>query len=402
MTAANFRAALVLAIGLLGGLPVFAQQADGDASQLLEDVERSVEEEQSERNELKAREQKLSRDVGAIRKRLVEAAATVQHHEASMVELEDRLVELEALEAQKTKLLEQERADFAQVLYALERLARFPPEAMIAQPSSPADTVRTAILLRSLVPEVERRAARVRYEVESLGRAREQARERRQQLATERESIERETTVLNDLMAEKRQLIQRTAAERKASDERLAQLRREAGNLRDLVDRLDRDRKAEAQKVAAQAARPTPVPSVLTGTPITARQGSLPMPVVGTLAGQFGETNANGVKLRGIRIASRPGAQVIAPHEGTAVYAGEFRGYGQLLIIEHSGGYHTLLAGMARIDSEMGSQVLSGEPVGVMGSGTTGQPVLYLELRRGGRPINPLPWMAAAGRVPQG
>lgn len=403
-----FRAApiplFVLIAALLRFDPVHAQETSGNAEQLLEDVERSVIEEQSERDELKARERTLAADVGSIRARLVEAARLVQTHEASLVQLEDRLVELEALEVEKAQLLEQERADFAQVLYALERLARFPPEAMIAQPSSPADTVRTAILLRSLVPEVERRAARVRYEVEQLARARKQANERREQLVLESAALEREAEVLNGLMADKRQLISRTEAERRASDDRLATLRREAGDLRSLVDRLEKDRQRESQQqqAAAQAARPTPQPSILTGKPITSRQGNLPMPVVGTLAGRFGETNENGVKLRGIRIAARSGAQVIAPHEGSIVYAGEFRGYGQLLIIEHSGGYHTLLAGMARIDSEMGGQVLSGEPVGVMGSGTAGQPVLYLEIRRGGRPINPLPWIAASGRVPQG
>lgn len=408
MSAAGLRTALFLFLCALTFELAVAQQSGQKTEQLLEDVERSVREEQSERDELKARERKLAEDLGSIRQRLVEVAATVRKHEASMVQLEDRLVELEALEVEKVQLLEKERADFAQVLYALERLARFPPEAMIAQPSSPADTVRTAILLRSLVPEVERRAARVRYEVESLARAREQARERRQQLSNERAAIERETATLNELMADKRQIASRTASERKASDARLSQLQKEAGNLRDLVARLERDRRQAEQQAAArneqtsQVARANPQPSILTGVPITSRQGNLPMPVVGVLAGQFGETNENGVKLRGIRIAARSSAQVVAPHEGTTVYAGEFRGYGQLLIIEHSGGYHTLLAGMERIDSEMGNQVLSGEPVGVMGAGVSGRPVLYLELRRGGRPINPLPWIAASGRIPQG
>ena len=87
-------------------------------------------------------------------------------------------------------------------------------------------------------------------------------------------------------------------------------------------------------------------------------------------------------------------AQVIAPHNGKVVFAGNFRGYGQLLIIDHGEGYHTLLAGMVRIDGTMGQYVLSGEPVGVMGTPKDGKPSLYIELRRNSQPINPIPWLA--------
>jgi len=88
-------------------------------------------------------------------------------------------------------------------------------------------------------------------------------------------------------------------------------------------------------------------------------------------------------------------AQVIAPFEGKVAFAGQFRGYGQLLIIEHGGGYHTLLAGMARIDVHVDQWILTGEPVGIMGRKGARKPALYLEIRKQGQPINPLPWLAA-------
>ena len=84
---------------------------------------------------------------------------------------------------------------------------------------------------------------------------------------------------------------------------------------------------------------------------------------------------------------------MIAPFDGVVAFSGPFRGYGQLLILEHSEGYHTLLAGMTRLDSDVGQRVLAGEPVGVMSP--DGDPSLYVELRRNGQPINPLPWLAA-------
>jgi septal ring factor EnvC (AmiA/AmiB activator) len=82
------------------------------------------------------------------------------------------------------------------------------------------------------------------------------------------------------------------------------------------------------------------------------------------------------------------------------VFAGPFRDYGLLLILAHGDGYHTLLAGMSRLHGAVGQQVLAGEPVGEMGDAGAGPPMLYVELRRGGEPINPTPWLAAGkGKV---
>jgi septal ring factor EnvC (AmiA/AmiB activator) len=114
------------------------------------------------------------------------------------------------------------------------------------------------------------------------------------------------------------------------------------------------------------------------------------------LAGVYGQNIGNGATRKGITIETLSHAQVIATYDGQVVFAGAFRGYGQLLIIEHGGGYHSLLAGLARIDSDIGQTVVAGEPVGVMGRLAGARPVLYLELRRNGQPINPLPWLAAS------
>jgi septal ring factor EnvC (AmiA/AmiB activator) len=117
--------------------------------------------------------------------------------------------------------------------------------------------------------------------------------------------------------------------------------------------------------------------------------------VVGRIIGRFGQTLSTGLTRKGMRLQTASGAQVVAPYEGRVVYAGKFRGYGELLIIEHGEGYHSLLSGLARIDNTIGQWVVAGEPVGVMGRPDSRKPVLYVELRRNGQPINPLPWLAA-------
>jgi septal ring factor EnvC (AmiA/AmiB activator) len=127
-------------------------------------------------------------------------------------------------------------------------------------------------------------------------------------------------------------------------------------------------------------------------------RGSLPLPVRGRIVGRFGQTTERGTKAKGITVLARPLAQVIAPHDGRVAFAGPYRGYGQLLIIEHGDGYHTLLAGLSRIDGSVGQWLLAGEPVGQMGPESDGKPKLYVEIRRNGQPINPLPWLAAEER----
>ena len=120
------------------------------------------------------------------------------------------------------------------------------------------------------------------------------------------------------------------------------------------------------------------------------------LPATGRVVRRFGAADRDGGRSEGIIIETRPAAHVAAPRQGTVVFAGPFRGYGRLLIIEHDQGYHVLLAGLDRIDAVVGDEVLAGEPVGAMTATSNRKPNLYLELRRSGRPINPLPWLAAS------
>ena len=127
------------------------------------------------------------------------------------------------------------------------------------------------------------------------------------------------------------------------------------------------------------------------------------MPVRGQLVLAYGQRalGADSVS-KGISIQTRTQAQVVAPYDGQVVYAGKFRGYGQILIIEHDGRYHTLLAGLERIDAVVGQWILAGEPIGVMGSPQERSPELYLEFRHAGQPVNPLPWLATTDEKVQG
>ncbi|HEY8194831.1 MAG TPA: peptidoglycan DD-metalloendopeptidase family protein [Hyphomicrobium sp.] len=144
--------------------------------------------------------------------------------------------------------------------------------------------------------------------------------------------------------------------------------------------------------------------------PFASAQGKLPLPAQGRRALAFGDKTQYGGQSKGVVIETRYAAQVTSPCDGWVVYAGEFRSYGQLLIINAGDGYHVLLAGLSQIDVQPGQFVLTAEPVGTMSGGqrntqTSAQvsgPVLYVELRKDGRPIDPDPWWASGQQKVQG
>lgn len=413
---------LVLAFALAAAPALAAGEGTpaGNPGRRLENVERALEAERLQGQQLRRRAAALEQELERLRLDLVAQARTIQGIEHEAAVFEARLSDLEAVARDKSDMLARQRDQFARVLGALQRLARYPPEALIAEPASPADTVRGAIVLRAAVPEIERRAGRLRQDLDGLAAARAEIETRRARLAALATSLEAERRRLDELLARKSGLKRETDAESRKAEARARTLAEEAATLKDLLDRLEeerrlreeqpyrqgeelRTRKEETEAPAKPKARlgpatrtpPAGAPPSSAGKPIETARGKLPFPAVGRVVAQYGQALDTGLARKGIEIETRAGAQVVASHDGRVAFAGPFRGYGLLLIIEHGDGYHTLLSGMAEIAGLIGQSVVAGEPVGVMGRPDGAKPVLYLELRRGGQPINPLPWLAA-------
>ncbi|MGO1120446.1 murein hydrolase activator EnvC family protein [Rhodovibrionaceae bacterium A322] len=158
---------------------------------------------------------------------------------------------------------------------------------------------------------------------------------------------------------------------------------------------------SQPSKTAALAVLPLEKPKDL--RPFPKKPGGLLQPARGRVLERYGQESKKDLSgtSRGLLIQTRNSAQVISPFDGKVVYAGEFRGYGLILIIEHDERYHSLIAGFDRLYVGVDQWILAGEPIGVMGAG--GQlPELYLELRRSGQPIDPLPWLASNENKAQG
>ena len=407
----------LLLLGLAGAIAApAAGAAPEDNARRLKEIERAQKAAEQEKGKLEARAQKLEEELADLRARLLAAAAEVRNQADILTGIETKLAGLAQEEQTRLARIQSDRARMAELLGALERLARLPPEAVIAHPGDPTDTVKSAMLLRSAVPELKARADRLAAELTGLADVRRSLDRERRAAAATRDELARRQADAQVLVAKREEVLTQTEVERDAAAQHLADLAAEASDLRDLMDRLEadratrmRDRPAEmTRQLTQEAQRQQAVkdkvaalsPSLgkppldpKTGAPKSGGPaGGLIMPVAGKVAVRYGEPDRFGSTSRGVTLEARPGEPVVAPYDGNVMFAGPFKGYGLILIVEHANGYHSLVAGLGRIDAQVGQQVLTGEPLGTAaapGAAADGAPTLYYELRRGGQPINP-------------
>ncbi len=398
-------AVLIASVSLAWAWP--CARADEPEAQLQE-IERALEEGHQRKAEIDRKAANLSRGISLLRAQSIGAAKAIQDNEERLMGIAERLGELNARAAESRAALARRQAQMAGTLAALERVARRPPEALLALPTPPLDAMRGAILLRAVLPPLEARVRALGRDLAALSELRAEIAKQREEMGAAARALTKKRGALEGLMARKRELRDRLRADSDETARKLDELAAEARDLRDLVARIQAARarpaptetpapRAEEPRLRERAAAlPTGRPQELRSSrPFTEARGSLTMPVRGRLVRLYGERTRADMRSRGIAIEASGGGQVVAPYDGEVVFAGPFRGYGQLLIIAYGEGYHLLLAGLSKIDCVVGQWLLAGEPVGVMGPSESGNPQLYIELRHNGDPINPLPWMAA-------
>ena len=417
--------------------------------------------------ELQSDLDKIAAERERINARLVETAKLIQQSEGQLSLIESRLGELEAQERHLRGSLELRHGSISALLAAMQRMGRNPPPVMVTRREDALTMVRSAMLLASAFPELRSQAVALSEQLNDLMRVKTSIR-------TEGEKLRAETSRLNDarvrlagVQEEKRQSLSERQAELAQVRQAAADISKSVADLGDLISKLDKEVAERTglgsyeKEIAAApptspfattveppagakppaAAPPTKSAAGTGGSPAEERdasivlapsggdrvamltpgrikpqiafseaRGILPMPASGKRVLKFGEKTQYGSQSKGLVLETRHGGQVVSPCDGWIVYAGEFRSYGQLLIINAGGGYHILLAGLSQIDVQLGQFVLTGEPVGVMstaGRTTPGKaqdnaPVLYIEFRKDQRPIDPDPWWADASRKVQG
>ena len=364
-----------------------AQRAAEPPENKLREVERAIEAGRNRSEELDREAARIDDELQQLQRTLVDSARRAQTQEETVTELETRLGSYRVEERALLASLDERRAAIDKTLGALQRIGRAPPSTLVAGPNNVADAMRTSVLLSAIVPALTAQAETFRSELVALRQIRTEIARRRANLDSAVGRLRREQVALDRLIARKARLRTQTLAESEEERRQIAALSASANDLKGLIDRLERRPQAAPQRLAL---RP---PSA--ATPFSRARGSLALPARGEIVTRFGERSAVGLRSQGILVETRPDAQVVAPYDGQIVFAGAFRRYGELLIIAHGEGYHTLLAGFASIDGIVGQWLLAGEPVGKMGQlDSQRKPELYIELRQNGEPINPIPWLA--------
>lgn len=389
---------LILLTTLTLAQPVFAQTITEERKSLVQaQREAGAAMQRSQRYEAAAaqvmdRADKTRAEAAAI-------AARIQESEATIAAAQARVVLVERLRRRQQARLAARQQPIVRLSAALQTMARRPPALALVQPGSIDDMVHARLLLANAVPVIRTRSADLRIELDRASRLRGQAVAAVASVSREQAMLEGRRQSLARLEGEQRAQSRRFGDSAFLERERAEGMAEKARDITDLMASMDR----QAEIAADLASLPGPVlrpaqPGQSAAPPSDTASGAAPrpayrLPVLGRVVAGVGELSETGIRSRGLTFVTRPDAQVIAPADGRVKFAESFRDYGRIVIIDHGGGWTTLITGLHMVSVTVGDAVLQGSPIGRAG---LGNPRITVELRRQGQPVDIAP-IAARG-----
>lgn len=327
----------------------------------------------------------LEKSTQSIRQALIDSAARRKELERRILESEKKLADLGVKEDGIRRSLHERRGLLAEVLAALQRMGRNPPPALLVTPDDALASVRSAILLGAVVPGIRKETDKLAADLASLAALQTaSAAEKARLTATMSDGIEEERR-MDLLLVENDKLSRSNAAELEAEKKRSEELAGKATSLEGLVASMESEiasvreaaaaaRQAEEnrklltdeQRAQAKALADSGVPDknrIAPAYPFGELRAKLELPVAGDILRQFGDADGTGHEAMGVTVATNPETVVTAPADGLVVFAGAFRSYGQMIILDAGDGYHLVLSGMDTINTRQGKFVFSGEPL---------------------------------------
>ena len=345
----------------------------------------------------------------------VAAAARLRGLEGATADAATRVEALARRRLAAQQLLAARAADLAPLLPLIERVSQYPAETLLAVPMSPDQAVRGVLVLGGITRELEADAAALRAEQAEVAAAQADLDAEAPKLAAARAAQADAEAALDAQIAAARENRHAAVDAAAVGSRQAAAAAARADTLRAAIAKIEADRRAaEAQARAeadaatkqhraAEAAAAQDRQEALArpaGPGVGAPHGALTSPVAGTVVRGFGEATEAG-PATGLSYQAAPAARVVSPCGGRVVFAGPFRSYGQLLIVDCGGGYLFVLAGFERLDAQVGQALQAAEPVGIMPDwdprAGASRPSLYVELRKDGQPVNPAPFLRAKG-----
>lgn len=400
----------VLSSVVLSSVAVKAAPTRADLRQL----ETQLRQERATQQESRRKADALSQEVKDVQQRMIALAKTVQTKEEALSDLEQRRDQLEKREKELEQKMALTDAQVVQLVSGLQTMALRPRELLWISSQGQVSLLRGQALMRDVLPTVAHTNDKVRSDLAELTQVRSELQSQILEIKTTTAQLSERTEQMDRLLQQKALLQAQYDVSHQQAKQRAETLAVQASDLKDLLQKLEAEQKRRAELKRQERMQTTrrlverssrlrpgqsthlmPRDSVFVNDTTTGlfekSRGSLQLPARGQIVQAFGETTSSGAHTKGITLKARPAAHVVAPFDGTVLFAGPFKNYGQLMIIDNGDEYMTLLAGMERMNVGVGQEILTGEPIGVL---KKGNPTLYIEIRKSGQPIDPQPWFA--------
>ncbi|WP_336276423.1 murein hydrolase activator EnvC family protein [Bartonella sp. CB178] len=340
--------------------------------------------------------ERLKKDQRALTGALIKAAKAERNTANEIAEREKKLEKMMKKQAQSYKKLESRRAEFAGVLAILERMGLNPPPAFVVRTEDALASIRSSVLLGAVIPEMQEKIKVLSLNLRELVDLNNSIATEYSALKTKMQSQVEQRKHLELLLEKKEKLQEKSERELMEQRQRGVALAKKAHSLEDLILELDRQSQLDSN-IPTQVRKNL---QLLEKYNFEDQKGSLLFPVSGRRVRYV--NNGSHITRFGEMIETESSAVVVAPANAFVAFAGPFRSYGRVVILNVGNGYHIILIGMSEINVTQGQFVLSGEPLGVMGVQFTANsvaldigksaPMLYIEFRKQGKPVNPTPW----------
>lgn len=388
-----------LSLGIWGAIALAALAASAALGQSLNDERRAFADARAKADAATQRSQRFERSAAVARDQAEQArsragaiAARIQSAEASIDAAEARIAIIEQLRREQRARLALQQGPTVRLVAALQALARRPAALTLVQPGSLDDLVHVRALLSTIVPAVEARTASLRAEVAKGRELRAQADRALGTLSQSQQALVTQRNTLAALAIERRRASDALSGSAIVEQDRALAMGEEARDIGELMTRIGASAgvRSALETLPGPTLRPTipgearalPVPS---SGGVTGGQAPYRLPVIGQVVAGLGEVSATGIRARGLTIATRPSAQVVAPTGGRIAFAGPYRGYGNIVIVDHGRGWTTLITSLSALDVRVGDTVDQGSPVGRAGAV---RPTITVELRKMGQPVD--------------
>jgi murein hydrolase activator len=324
----------------------------------------------------------IEQEIKSLTSKMIKTARDIQKNEGKIEKCESNCKEIIQKKVKLQQSLDTHRGQYSKILSVMQRLSINPPQSLLGMPLTPHDTIKSITLLDTTLKLVRNFSHKIKQDMQNVETLHDDYLAQKKSIATTQKILLRKQNEIQLMVKAKKQFKMETSNSLSQEQQNLEKLSAKIDNLNELLGEIKKQQTVRTRKHQISKAKKE----------LIVKKATFQFPVKGKLKHRFGHLDDK--MIRGVEFETQANAQVICPYDGRVSFAGPFRHYDNVVILEHSGGYHTVLIGLKRIDCEAGQMMVLGEPIGIMGENAPpeNKSSLYLEFRYNSQPIDPLPW----------